>query len=86
VPGEVLVPPELPPGQPLMLQPAPRTWSLPALEALVAKRGPEFPEQAEEWHGYIAALANHAVDGVLPESLDQLVREVFGPILPAPSG
>jgi hypothetical protein len=90
VPPEILVPEELKPAPAptptLVLQPGPRTWSLRALAALVASRSPQFPDQAEEWRGYIAALESHAVDGVLPETLDQLVREVFGPILPAASG
>ena len=60
-------------------------WSLRALEAPGRARGAAFPERVDEWRGYIAALRSHAVDGVLPESLDQLVRDVFGPILPAPS-
>jgi hypothetical protein len=90
VPAQILVPDELkppPPSPPMaQLQPAPRRWSLRGLDALVAARGAAFPDRVEEWRGYIAALESHAIDGVLPETLDQLVRDVFGPILDAPSG
>ena len=68
------------------LQPAPGTWNLRALEALVVQRLAEFPDRADEWRRYIALLEGHAVNGVLPESFDPLILKVFEPILPAPSG
>jgi hypothetical protein len=83
VPGRAGPPPPPPAPAPAAapLQVAPGSWSVPALEALVAARLPEFPERAAEWRGYLALLHEHAADGVLPESFDPLVRDVFKPIL-----
>jgi hypothetical protein len=75
--------PSAPPKPPATLKPAPRRWNLRALDALVASRIAEFPDRADEWHGYIGLLQEHAVNGMLPERFDPLVLEVFGPILPA---
>ena len=67
------------------LQPSPHYWNLRTLRRLVEKRLPEFPERADEWRAYLETLDQQQVDGLLPPSFDELVREVFAPILDAPS-
>jgi hypothetical protein len=64
------------------LQPASPTRNFRALELLVNSRLPEFPDRADEWRRYLVLLGSYVVNGVLPESFDPLIREVFGPILP----
>jgi hypothetical protein len=86
-PAVVGTSPSLPRAVPLEepLQPSPQYWNLRTLRRLVERRLAEFPERADEWRAYLDTLDQQQVDGLLPPSFDGLVREVFAPILGAPS-
>lgn len=57
-------------------------WNLGTLERLVAERGAEYPDRAEEWQAYLFFLREHAsLEGELPRSFDALVDETFHELL-----
>lgn len=57
-------------------------WTIDELEHLVETRAAEYPDQADEWRGYLFHLRPHArPDGTLPAGFDALVEEVFGSLL-----
>ena len=59
-----------------------RRWDLETLGRLVETRGADFPEHADEWAYYLLYLRDFTdSDGVLPESFDDLVSDVFRPLL-----
>lgn len=77
-PPPAAVPPA--PASPLVLEPAPGRWSLPALEQAMALHA-EDPA-AEEWAAYVLFLRDHVdARGVLPVSFDALVLDVFGSLI-----
>jgi hypothetical protein len=52
------------------------------LERLVADHGLEHPDRVDEWNSYLFFLRDHAdVDGNLPRSFDDLIQDVFAPLL-----
>ena len=51
------------------------------LRRLVAERGAEFPDRLDEWVIYLETLEPHAEDGILPMRFEQVVEDVFGPLL-----
>jgi chromosome segregation ATPase len=57
-------------------------FDLASLERLVdAQRGHD-PRQVEEWRAYLRSLREQAgPGGAIPSSFDDLVRDVFGPLL-----
>ncbi len=74
--------PEPAPGHAVQPAAAGGAWNLRALEELVARLGPEFPDRVEEWSFYLASLRDFAApDGGLPPSFDVLVDEVFCDLL-----
>ena len=71
---------------PARFRPVSRRFTIAQLEDLVATRGAAFPERQGEWRTYLDALRAESAGGVLPERFEPLVREVFAPLLDAPSG
>ncbi len=57
-------------------------FDLESLERLVDGQRGRDPRQVEEWRAYLRSLREQAgPGGSIPTSLDNLVREVFGPLL-----
>src|SRR3989442_6365845 len=57
-------------------------FNLARLEVLVERRAAEFAERADEWRCHLLYLRDYADDdGRLPEWFDDLVAEVFEPLL-----
>jgi hypothetical protein len=56
-------------------------WRVSALAAAVEAAAAEHPDRIEDWRAYIAVLRAQADDDLLPYALDDVVREVFAPIL-----
>jgi hypothetical protein len=54
---------------------------LAALRRLVAERGAEFPDRLDEWVIYLETLEPYAENGILPIRFEQVVEDVFGPLL-----
>ncbi len=70
------------PATPGVLEPRTGVWSLPALEAAVARHRGEQPGSSGEWEAYLLFLRDHAdVDGFLPQSFDALVLDVFADLI-----
>ena len=84
-PPPVPAPSMTPAVTPIDLQPAPRYWNLRALRGLARANAAGHPDRIEEWDAYFESLAPHAEDGVLPPAFDEIVWEVFQPLLGAPS-
>jgi len=52
------------------------------LKSLVARHAPDFPAAIDEWQAYLDSLQPYAsMDGRLPPELDDLVAEVFSPLV-----
>jgi hypothetical protein len=51
------------------------------LRRLVAERGAEFPDRIDEWTIYLETLEPYAEDGTLPMRFEQVIEDVFGPLL-----
>jgi chromosome segregation ATPase len=63
-------------------QPTGAGFNVETLAALVEQRGHEFPEHVDEWHWTLVSLRDVAdIGGVLPRTVDGLVRDVFEPLL-----
>jgi hypothetical protein len=61
---------------------APARFNVEVLAALVEQRGAEFPERLEEWRWYVLSLRDvAATSGTLPATVDNLVQDVFEPLL-----
>lgn len=59
-------------------------FTIDQLATLMERRAAEFPDRIEEWQYYLVSLRNVAAsDGRLPESVECLVEDVFGPLLDA---
>jgi capsular polysaccharide biosynthesis protein len=56
-------------------------WRVSALASAVEAAAAEHPDRIEDWRAYIAVLRTQADDDLLPYALDNVVREVFAPIL-----
>ena len=65
------------------LEPYPRCFSLAALRQLARAEAARHPDRAEEWEIYLDTLEPYAQDGILPQTLDLTVREVFEEVLPS---
>ncbi len=57
-------------------------WRVSALADAVEAAAAEHPDRVEDWRAYIAVLKAQADDDLLPYALDEVVREVFAPLLP----
>jgi len=58
------------------------TYSLTALEELVASHGGEHPEKIEEWQSYLFFLRDYATsDGRIPARFDWLIADTFSELL-----
>jgi DNA repair exonuclease SbcCD ATPase subunit len=58
------------------------SFNVETLASLVEQRRQEFPDRADEWHWTLMSLRNVAdISGALPRTVDDLVRDVFEPIL-----
>jgi hypothetical protein len=61
---------------------AARAYTIEQLERQVARRGRQFPGRLPEWDAYLLELRKQAaLDGRLPDTLTELVEEVFAPLL-----
>jgi hypothetical protein len=57
-------------------------WNIDDLQRRVDADGPLYPERLPEWSSYLLYLRAYAnAQGILPPTLDPLVREIFEPIL-----
>jgi len=72
-------PPAMPP---LAVPDGDGSYNLVSLERLVAERGAEFPDRAEEWASYLYFLREYAgPDGNVPASFDWLIQEQFAELV-----
>ena len=57
-------------------------YTLARLETLYRQRAGEFPGRRDEWRYHLVYLRNYAdIDGRLPEAFDELLAEVFAPLV-----
>ena len=68
-----------PEGRPL--RPRPGEWDLSVLAERIEARAADFPDRADEWRMYLELLHGHARDAILPPGFDELVQDVYAPLL-----
>jgi hypothetical protein len=67
---------------PAEVQPYPGRYSVPALRRVVQAAAASHPDRAEEWEIYLDTLEPYAAGGILPDSFELTVLDVFDEILP----
>ena len=48
---------------------------------LVEDAAAQHPNRIEEWRSYLELLNSHAEDGIAPPAFDELIWDVFRPIV-----
>jgi hypothetical protein len=57
-------------------------WNYLALTRLVEQRAADFPTEVDSWNAYLFSLREWADSGgALPATLDDLITDVFAPLL-----
>ncbi len=75
------------PAPPSSGGPTSAEWTLPDLERLFAEQGSAFPERQEELEIYLESLRSVAApDGSLPLGVEQVIEDVFRPLLDRAAG
>jgi hypothetical protein len=84
-------PPPPPPPEPVPIQPTPTPaelqpvsgrYSIPALRQLVRAKAAEHPDRVEEWEIYLDTLEPYAEGGILPDSFEFTILDIFDEVLP----